>query len=30
MKVLLDTDILIWALAEPAKLSENGPHSTIF
>jgi PIN domain nuclease of toxin-antitoxin system len=23
MKVLLDTHILIWALAEPAKLSEN-------
>jgi PIN domain nuclease of toxin-antitoxin system len=24
MKILLDTDILIWALAEPAKLSEDG------
>ena len=24
MKVLLDTHVLIWALAEPGKLSENG------
>ena len=24
MKILLDTHILIWALAEPAKLSEDG------
>jgi PIN domain nuclease of toxin-antitoxin system len=24
MKVLLDTHILIWALAEPARISENG------
>ena len=24
MKILLDTHILIWALAEPDRLSENG------